>query len=274
MGTDFGRPPRDRPNRGVHADPKPPRELTKTDVRRASTATAVAEPPRPPDRTPLPPPIVGRECSYVDPAGAPCSFARATDPDSGGPIEGNDRCGLHQRDAATPVAEDPPDLFLTLTQRRLVLEQSGTFADAIALHDELMTLTREQERDDRGRFGSGDGATSHISSDVLAKIAAAPVPTAEDKAAHEAMVARQGATRAGGDGRGSSKDRSARTDKLLKEFGDGEHCPCSYCHTTLDHATLTQDRIYPGSQGGRYIYANLLPACGSCNSSRGDKALV
>ncbi len=143
-------------------------------------------------------------------------------------------------------------------------------------------LTREQEREANGQFGAGGPSSATIaegarggafSPQAAAKIAAAPVPTAADRAAHTAMVAKQGGTRAGGDGRGSSKDRAARTGKLLNEFGDGKHCPCSYCGTKLDAHTLTQDRIYPGSAGGRYIYANLLPACGHCNSSRGDSPI-
>ncbi len=33
---------------------------------------------------------------------------------------------------------------------------------------------------------------------------------------------------------------------------------------------MTRDRIWPGAEGGRYVNANLVPACGPCNKMRGD----
>ena len=69
--------------------------------------------------------------------------------------------------------------------------------------------------------------------------------------------------------RGSSYDRRARRAYLLAAFGDGETCPCYRCHAILDDATVTVDRITPGVLGGRYVRANIRPACGLCNSETG-----
>lgn len=78
-------------------------------------------------------------------------------------------------------------------------------------------------------------------------------------------------TRAPGtDKRPSAARRRATKQYLLDLYGDGTTCPCVHCGRTLTFATLTQDRILPGSMGGRYVRANLQPACLPCNSSRGD----
>lgn len=75
------------------------------------------------------------------------------------------------------------------------------------------------------------------------------------------------------EGKGNSYDRARRTWNLLKEFGDGQHAPCVYCGLDLDQSTCTQDRIWPGIMGGKYVLANLLPACLGCNTSRQDRVL-
>ena len=69
--------------------------------------------------------------------------------------------------------------------------------------------------------------------------------------------------------RGSAKSRRERKVWMLGEFGDGETCPCHYCGLALTLATLTVDRILPGILGGRYVRANIRPACMGCNSRRG-----
>lgn len=103
---------------------------------------------------------------------------------------------------------------------------------------------------------------------AAAKIAAAPVPTAADRARNAQSLATS--KRHGGELRGNSHDRKVRTAKLLAEFGNGITCPCVYCGAALTASTLTQDKIYTAAEGGRYVIANLLPACGECNRRRGD----
>lgn len=46
---------------------------------------------------------------------------------------------------------------------------------------------------------------------------------------------------------------------------------CAYC---AKQGKLTQDHVVPISRGGRHAIGNLLPACQSCNSSKGSKLLV
>lgn len=43
---------------------------------------------------------------------------------------------------------------------------------------------------------------------------------------------------------------------------------CVYCRTQIAD---TLDHILPKSQGGRHLPENLVPACASCNSSKGAK---
>ena len=74
--------------------------------------------------------------------------------------------------------------------------------------------------------------------------------------------------RHGGDLRGSSYARRQRKAWLLAAFGTGKTCPCHWCGKRLTFNTLTQDRIIPGEQGGRYVRSNLVPACLKCNQTR------
>lgn len=106
---------------------------------------------------------------------------------------------------------------------------------------------------------------------ALAKIAAAPVPSAEDILRARTSIVNN--KRAGGELRGSAADRRRRTVKLLAEFGNGTTCPCVYCGTELTAATLTQDKIYTADLGGSYRYPNLLPACITCNQKRSDATI-
>ena len=46
---------------------------------------------------------------------------------------------------------------------------------------------------------------------------------------------------------------------------------CAYCGSG---GTLTQDHVIPLARDGRHAIGNLVPACGSCNSSKNDRLLV
>lgn len=45
---------------------------------------------------------------------------------------------------------------------------------------------------------------------------------------------------------------------------------CAYCR----RPGSTQDHVIPLARGGRHAIGNLLPACQSCNSAKGDRLLV
>lgn len=108
------------------------------------------------------------------------------------------------------------------------------------------------------------------------KAQSAPIPTPEDIARARARIDEIGSARYHNLTKGNSYDRARREAKLLKEFGDGESAPCVWCGKQLGPVDsglekLTQDHIIPASKGGKFVNDNLVPACGHCNSSRGDK---
>lgn len=73
--------------------------------------------------------------------------------------------------------------------------------------------------------------------------------------------------RAGGDKRGSSRDRLRRKLWMLAHFGNGETCPCTHCGMTLTRVTVEADRIIPG---GSYRRDNVQPSCRRCNAQRSN----
>jgi 5-methylcytosine-specific restriction endonuclease McrA len=83
------------------------------------------------------------------------------------------------------------------------------------------------------------------------------------RAAREILIMRHG-----GELRGNSYDRRRRKVWLLNAFGTGRSCTCHWCGKRLTFKTLTQDRLVPGANGGRYIKSNLVPACLKCNRER------
>lgn len=44
---------------------------------------------------------------------------------------------------------------------------------------------------------------------------------------------------------------------------------CYRCGMLLHMGTITVDRIKPSAHGGKYVYTNIRPACGGCNSITG-----
>lgn len=103
-----------------------------------------------------------------------------------------------------------------------------------------------------------------------AKYASAPHPTLQEIADNLRGLEEKGANTFRRDLVGNSTDRKNRRIKLLKEFGDGEWCPCIYCGKMVTHGTMEQDKIYTTAEGGRYRMPNLVPSCSDCNKKRGD----
>lgn len=48
---------------------------------------------------------------------------------------------------------------------------------------------------------------------------------------------------------------------------------CAYCGSDLDATGFVIDHVHPKAFGGRNDDSNLLPACSSCNTSKGKKSL-
>jgi len=73
-----------------------------------------------------------------------------------------------------------------------------------------------------------------------------------------------------------AKKRGATGSHTLEEFL--EVCEqyswrCFYCGCQLDRSTVTEDHVVPVSEGGTDNIDNIVPACRSCNSRKGDKSL-
>lgn len=81
--------------------------------------------------------------------------------------------------------------------------------------------------------------------------------------------------RAGGDRRGSNKDRSDRKVWMISPIagfgGDGTKVPCSHCGCMLDYDTVEADRK---EEGGSYRHSNIQPSCRSCNVRRNRRDWV
>jgi len=56
--------------------------------------------------------------------------------------------------------------------------------------------------------------------------------------------------------------------RAIKESFD---CTCVYCGETYDYNDLTIDHVHPRSKGGETISSNCVPACLSCNQSKGSE---
>jgi hypothetical protein len=75
-----------------------------------------------------------------------------------------------------------------------------------------------------------------------------------------------------GDKRGSSRERRARREWLVKPEagfgGNGEKVPCVHCGAMVTACDMDVDRIVPG---GSYRRDNIQPSCAFDNRSRGNK---
>jgi len=161
--------------------------------------------------------------------------------------------------------------------------RSSLLGPSIAVQARLAGLDKAEwdeskhPRGPGGKFASGPQYLSPQDFKVLkakaaAHIAAAPKPSRQRAAENRRAIALANRTggRAGGDFRGSSKDRAASRAWLLRTFGDGETVGCVHCGQVLTDDTLTRDKIYTGDQGGRYDHANIIPSCSFCNQTRSD----
>lgn len=104
---------------------------------------------------------------------------------------------------------------------------------------------------------------------ALRKFKQCPIPTEEEVESNLIGLAERGGTDYRRQIIGNTTDRRRRRNRLLKEFGDGTHCPCIYCGKKLTHGTLEQNKMYTTEQGGRYRLSNIIPSCNSCNKQRG-----
>lgn len=166
---------------------------------------------------------------------------------------------------------------------RLVAAKVGRLTtNALDLLD-LYLLNRsffaDCDRDERGHcLPSGEGGEHRVSDEehlaaqkqAQQKAKDATKPTQEEVDYNHEQMDTLGADKFESKIRGNSKDRAASRKRLLEEFGDGTHCPCVYCGLKLDKDSVTRDKIYTAREGGRYRHDNLVPACLSCNKSRGD----
>lgn len=74
-----------------------------------------------------------------------------------------------------------------------------------------------------------------------------------------------------------NKRRQSRIKRLQNDFTleDWDECleyfknKCAYCGDSID--LLTKDHVVPVSKGGPYIRSNIVPACNSCNTSKGSE---
>jgi len=56
--------------------------------------------------------------------------------------------------------------------------------------------------------------------------------------------------------------------RSIKEHFD---CTCVYCGKSYELSNLTLDHVHPRSRGGESLSTNLVPACFSCNQTKGTQ---
>jgi len=56
--------------------------------------------------------------------------------------------------------------------------------------------------------------------------------------------------------------------RSIKEHFD---CTCVYCGKSYELSNLTLDHVHPRSLGGESLSTNLVPACFSCNQTKGTQ---
>lgn len=66
---------------------------------------------------------------------------------------------------------------------------------------------------------------------------------------------------------------SALTAKEWRDIIEAQKNRCCYCYKELAVSEITRDHIIPLSKGGHHIKENIVAACQSCNSSKGNRIL-
>ena len=61
--------------------------------------------------------------------------------------------------------------------------------------------------------------------------------------------------------------------RALKQAMAEQDSACAYCLSPLTEATATVDHVIPLAQGGTHRLANLVVACGSCNSMKNARTV-
>jgi hypothetical protein len=69
--------------------------------------------------------------------------------------------------------------------------------------------------------------------------------------------------------RGLMKITSTLTAQEWNAIKDNAGHKCHYCRKRMSR--LTMDHVIPISRGGHHIASNIVPACRSCNSSKGNR---
>ncbi len=59
---------------------------------------------------------------------------------------------------------------------------------------------------------------------------------------------------------------------IIDTYTDRQGTMCAYCYGSIENPTM--DHIQPLSKGGEHNITNVVPACRSCNSSKGAKPLL
>jgi len=67
---------------------------------------------------------------------------------------------------------------------------------------------------------------------------------------------------------GSSYDRRARRERLWKRYARRGWIKCWLCPRRMRKRDFEVDRVVCGHDGGRYVDANVRPACRECNRRR------
>jgi len=151
-------------------------------------------------------------------------------------------------------------------------------------------------RDELGRFAKKGYVAVSVDGALIAEpetllkareqamraMASVPKPSQTAVIAHQAdaLLAKEGWIRAGGERRGNSEQRAERLQAMADIWGDGEIMPCVYTGVMLagnkDAAIkyglemATQDKLVVGPHGGGYTIENLVPSSRAANQSRGD----